>query len=408
MAASPSAVSDKLLLAQIRRHLEGLKRSPDGSFLYGLIERGLKRYGSGAGDMEQAFVAFLHGLLARYMRSPAGDAATRFKARILLQYLAPLVAGHASGPPADATPRSTPRINKWQVIDALMAAGGKTAASRAAPPAISVGARKLEKMQEKIADKLTDALAGSPALEMLLKDNPDPALRAVEIGDHEDLRRIFIRGIRELIEGHQVLRENLKNTQAYLQEVVSDRKVLREALGKTRRNVPTDETTGLLRRAFFMKQFEAEVGRASRYGFSLALCLVHLEGLENIGERYGVQAVEEILRRLAGEMQAQFRGHDLIARLGEDEFAVLLPNTYQQGALLAVKKLRKHAARLQVAHEGRDIPLPDMHCALACYSPEETAALFLLRARQALEQARQPTGAPIELAPAPARPTGVP
>lgn len=398
MAASPSAVSDKLLLAQIRRHLEGLKRSPDGSFLYGLIERGLKRYGAGAGDMEQAFIAFLHGLLARYMRSPAGDAATRFKVRILLQYLAPLVAGHASGSPTDATPSSTPRINKWQVIDALMAAGGKTAA----PLAIPVGARKLEKMQEKIADKLTDVLAGSPALEMLLKENPDPDLPAVEIGDHDDLRRIFVRGIRELIEGHQVLRENLKNTQAYLQEVVSDRKVLREALGKTRRNVPTDETTGLLRRAFFMKQFEAEAGRASRYGFSLALCLVHLEGLQNIGERYGVQAVEEVLRRLAGEMQAQFRGHDLIARLGEDEFAVLLPNTYQQGALLAVKKLRKHAARLQVTHEGRDIPLPDLHCALACYSPEESAALFLLRARQALERARQPTGAPIEVAPAPA------
>jgi diguanylate cyclase (GGDEF)-like protein len=381
MAASISAVSNKLLHEQIRRHLEGLKRTPDGSFLYGLIERGLRRYGTG--DLERAFVAFLHALLARYVRSPAGDAATRFKARIILQYLAPLVLDR----PAETSTRPAPRINRRRAMDALRAARG--------------GEPHVGRAEKHLADQLADALAGSKMLETLLKDDPEALARLDRAGDHDDLKRVLIRGIRELVTGQRTLREHLRHTETSLREVMDDRRLLREALGRARRSNPTDETTGLLRRTFFMKQLEAEVNRAARYGFSLALGLIRLDGLEAVGETHGMAALEQLLRRLASEMQAQFRGHDLVARLGEDEFAVLLPNTRPPGALLAIEKLQKHCARLRVAHDGRDIKLPALHGALAGYSLGEPAGRFIMRARQALERARKRADGQIEVAPTP-------
>ena len=56
---------DPGLAATLRRHLEGLQRTPDGKVLYSLIVRAMGRYDDGSGGIEKAFLTFLHTLLAR-------------------------------------------------------------------------------------------------------------------------------------------------------------------------------------------------------------------------------------------------------------------------------------------------------------------------------------------------------
>ncbi len=95
--------ADDNLIGSIQNQLEGLKKTPDGLFLYRLIDRGLqKRSGNYTGDTGRDFVNFLHGLLQRYATNPDGDTVTRVKVRLLQQRLAPHMMDEAS-----STPEST-------------------------------------------------------------------------------------------------------------------------------------------------------------------------------------------------------------------------------------------------------------------------------------------------------------
>jgi len=362
---------DQLALAQIRHHLDGLQRTPDGSVLHGMIERALKKYGTRGEELEETFYTFLQALLARYVRDPEGNPATRFKARILLQHLTPLVSSpRAQSPrsPHAAAPAAAPAE---PVAPQVQAQDGDSAP-------------KLEAIQQRLAGAVTETLAGNEAIEKMLES----ALGASAAGDHADLRDVFATGLHDLLENQRVLRENLRGTQAFLEEMVAERRALRAALGKARRDHPIDESTGLLRRAFFLKQVDAETGRARRYGFALALGLFRIENLEEFGDQHGLKAVEQALARLSEALRTHFRGYDLLARLGDGEFGVLLPNTPEDGAVHAARKLLRGVARIRLANGAASIALPPLRCAVAVYAAPETATAFLQRARRTLDQDR--------------------
>ena len=105
MLPNEPTVIDPGLLATIRRHLEGLRRSPDGTALYGLIERGLRRFAGPDGRIELAFVTFLNSILGKFARDAVHDQATRVKARLIQQRLMVHLPVAPADPPL-AQPRS--------------------------------------------------------------------------------------------------------------------------------------------------------------------------------------------------------------------------------------------------------------------------------------------------------------
>ncbi len=82
--------ADDDLVELIQAQLEGLRKTPDGLFLYRMIDRGLQnRGGDYTGDTSRDFVGFLHALLQKYAANSDGDTVTRIKVRLLQQRLAP-------------------------------------------------------------------------------------------------------------------------------------------------------------------------------------------------------------------------------------------------------------------------------------------------------------------------------
>lgn len=241
---------------------------------------------------------------------------------------------------------------------------------------------RLEAVQHRLAGAITETLAGNEIIEKMLES----ALCDGAGVDHADLRDVFAGGLRDLLMNQRALREDLRNTQTFLDEMVAERRALREALGRARRDHPLDEATGLLRRAFFLRQVEAETGRARRYGFSLALGLFRVEKLEDFVNQHGLKLLEQALVRLAEALRTHFRGYDLLARLGDGEFGVLLPNTPEDGAVQAARKLLRGAARIRLANGAAGLALPPLRCAVAVYAASESATSFLQRARRTLDQ----------------------
>jgi diguanylate cyclase (GGDEF)-like protein len=103
----------------------------------------------------------------------------------------------------------------------------------------------------------------------------------------------------------------------------------------------TDALTGLANRRFLIEQLEREFTRAKRYRRPLALLYLDLDKFKMINDQFGHLFGDEILRNIALSMRAVLRSTDLLARIGGDEFAVLLPETTIKGAIGVATKLSR-------------------------------------------------------------------
>ena len=94
----------------------------------------------------------------------------------------------------------------------------------------------------------------------------------------------------------------------------------------------TDALTGLLNRRGFETQMAFAVALARRSSRPLSLITVDVDHFKRVNDTYGHEAGDEVLRRLARTLESRLRGSDVVARLGGEEFAVLLPDTDLNGA----------------------------------------------------------------------------
>ena len=106
-----------------------------------------------------------------------------------------------------------------------------------------------------------------------------------------------------------------------------------------------DALTGLAERAQFDEELDVEYRRARRSGQPLAVLLASLQGLPAYLERHGRAAADNALRHVAGlAQQALQRPADLVARHGDDVFALLLPDTTAAGAAALAQRLQQALA----------------------------------------------------------------
>lgn len=117
--------------------------------------------------------------------------------------------------------------------------------------------------------------------------------------------------------------------------------VLRIALIENRELSTTDELTRVASRRFFGKHFPREIERAARYHRPLSLILCDIDFFKHVNDTLGHAAGDEVLRQFSARLQqALRRGVDWVARLGGEEFAIILPETNYDQALDAARRLR--------------------------------------------------------------------
>ncbi|HEX8721031.1 MAG TPA: diguanylate cyclase [Pyrinomonadaceae bacterium] len=102
----------------------------------------------------------------------------------------------------------------------------------------------------------------------------------------------------------------------------------------------TDHLTGLANRRRFERQLEREVARTERYGRPFCLLIVDVDNFKEVNDTYGHDAGDEVLRCVANVIQSGTRGIDTGARIGGDEFAVILPETSLERGMEVAERLR--------------------------------------------------------------------
>jgi diguanylate cyclase (GGDEF)-like protein len=116
----------------------------------------------------------------------------------------------------------------------------------------------------------------------------------------------------------------------------------------------TDPLTGLLNRRALEGLFGLELDRSRRTGRPLSIIVGDLDGFKAVNDGLGHQAGDTALQTLAGELGRWKRRIDMVARIGGEEFALLLPETDERAAFLVAERLRRATHRAFA--EGR-LPL---------------------------------------------------
>lgn len=114
-----------------------------------------------------------------------------------------------------------------------------------------------------------------------------------------------------------------------------------------------DDLTGLANRRFLMQQARLELARAIRYQYPLSLLMLDIDHFKKVNDDYGHLSGDMVLKQLGKELKLFLREHDLVGRIGGEEFVMLLPETSLEEANVIAERLRLSVEKLTflVLHE---------------------------------------------------------
>jgi diguanylate cyclase (GGDEF)-like protein len=151
----------------------------------------------------------------------------------------------------------------------------------------------------------------------------------------------------------------------------------------------TDGMTGIYNRRHFLTLAELEWERASRHEHPLSFLIFDIDYFKSINDAYGHEAGDKVITHLANVAKAGKRGSDVLARIGGEEFALLLPETTLGEAQIVAERLRRDVAEQTPVVAAREMPAT-VSVGVAWRTPEMSGIAQLMSAAdKALYEAKR-------------------
>ncbi|HEY0307194.1 MAG TPA: GGDEF domain-containing protein [Acidobacteriaceae bacterium] len=119
----------------------------------------------------------------------------------------------------------------------------------------------------------------------------------------------------------------------------------------------TDSLTGALNRRAFDEAGLVEVERSRRYGLEMSVIAIDVDHFKMLNDEFGHKGGDSALVRVSEVVRSMLRATDVLARVGGDEFVILLPATDQQGAHELAERVRGRIANLNIEMRGKHLPV---------------------------------------------------
>lgn len=144
---------------------------------------------------------------------------------------------------------------------------------------------------------------------------------------------------------------------------------LKQSLTRESDLARTDFLTGAANPRAFYELAQMEISRVRRYGHAFSVAYLDADNFKAVNDRLGHHVGSQLLVRVVDVVQQNLRATDVVARIGGDEFAILLPETGAEQAMAVVQKLRE---RLSAEMRGADWPVTFSVGLLTCADPPHT------------------------------------
>lgn len=221
----------------------------------------------------------------------------------------------------------------------------------------------------------------------------------IKIGNQTG-KRVFVGHIQRHAVGLIIMAEldaeEFRNREGEVARLRNDMIALGKQLAQANRNIERlrgeaeqqkqlDTVTGLPGRRALDIRLEQEMKRWERYRRPLGLVLMEIYNFSELTESIGRNAADEVLRNVATIVQDAIRSLDFAVRYGAQEFALLLPETNEMGALILAERLQHELER----HIILPLVAPlDANFGAAMLLVDEKAEAYYARAERALRHSR--------------------
>ena len=142
-----------------------------------------------------------------------------------------------------------------------------------------------------------------------------------------------------------------------------------------------DSLIDLPNRRGFLRELERLIARVSRYDAKGAMLFVDVDGLKAINDSFGHRAGDEALIQVADLLASGVRKSDVCARIGGDEFGILLENADLRTAHETASRLIDQIACCELMHDGNELPL-SVAIGVGLIEANDTAETVMARADQ--------------------------
>jgi diguanylate cyclase (GGDEF)-like protein len=158
---------------------------------------------------------------------------------------------------------------------------------------------------------------------------------------------------------------------------------------KLRKFAVTDPLTSVYNECFLLSWLEREIERVKRYGLELSCLLLDVDGFSKINKEKGQGFGDFLLEELASLVAKNTRSSDIVGRLRNDDFLLLLPGASAEQATVVAKRLRTLAAKSGFARGKKRISPSFSIGITGCPSKKAPDAMtFLAKAQETLERAK--------------------
>jgi len=151
----------------------------------------------------------------------------------------------------------------------------------------------------------------------------------------------------------------------------------------------SDPLTGFRNRRWLDQTLPRIVQRHLHAAEPLCLAMMDIDHFKNVNDSFGHAAGDDVLLQVGRIVRANLRPSDFAARIGGEEFALVLPDTSMQGAISAAERLREAIAGAAFKHHGRKLPQVTVSLGLVELERGVTPGQLLARADVALYAAKQ-------------------
>ncbi len=147
-----------------------------------------------------------------------------------------------------------------------------------------------------------------------------------------------------------------------------------------------DRLTGTLNRDAILSILFRETDRVQRMNYGLCVILLDIDDFGHWNSELGIEACDDLLRRVSQRIQSLLRSYDMLGRMGDDEFLIALPGCSTVNAVLLAERLRSDIFEVPFEMSGRSIRLSA--CFAVAESKGRSPVVVLREAEQALNEAR--------------------